>query len=204
MLNRLPEFLYNFSPTPLDPDFLLVRNIWRRAEILVEFKAQVTIFTEITVGDGERPEDIATAFYNNPFYSFAVLVANDIVDVYSQWPRSITQLQEYINQKYENPQATKHHITTEVKDANNNVIVEAGKVVASNYQVSYYNGTTTVTATPVVSVSYEQYEFEEDAKKGRIQLIKPSLIEDFVDQYFKLLSKGRLELVGTAASDINM
>ena len=154
MLNRLPEFLYNFSPTPLDPDFLLVRNIWRRAEILVEFKAQVTIFTEITVGDGERPEDIATAFYNNPFYAFAVLVANDIVDVYSQWPRSITQLQEYINQKYENPQATKHHITTEVKDANNNVIVEAGKVVASNYQVSYYNGTTTVTATPVVSVSY--------------------------------------------------
>ena len=173
MLNRLPEFLYNFSPTPLDPDFLLVRNIWRRAEILVEFKAQVTIFTEITVGDGERPEDIATAFYNNPFYAFAVLVANDIVDVYSQWPRSITQLQEYINQKYENPQATKHHITTEVKDANNNVIVEAGKVVASNYQVSYYNGTTTVTATPVVSVSYEQYEFEENAKKGRIQLIKP-------------------------------
>ena len=84
MLNRLPEFLYNFSPTPLDPDFLLVRNIWRRAEILVEFKAQVTIFTEITVGDGERPEDIATAFYNNPFYAFAVLVANDIVDVHSQ------------------------------------------------------------------------------------------------------------------------
>ena len=204
MLNRLPEFLYNFSPTPLDPDFLLVRNIWRRAEILTEFKAQVTIFTEVTVGDGERPEDIATAFYNNPFYAFAVLVANDIVDVYNQWPRSITQLQEYINQKYENPQATKHHITTEVKDANNNVIVEAGKVVASNYQVSYYNGTTTVTATPVVSVSYEQYEFEENAKKGRIQLIKPSLIEDFVDQYFKLLSKGRLELVGTAASDINM
>ena len=204
MLNRLPEFLYNFSPTPLDPDFLLVRNIWRRAEILVEFKAQVTIFTEVTVGDGERPEDIATAFYNNPFYAFAVLVANDIVDVYNQWPRSITQLQEYINQKYENPQATKHHITTEVKDANNNIIVEAGKVVASNYQVSYYNGTTTVTATPVVSVSYEQYEFEENAKKGRIQLIKPSLIEDFVDQYFKLLSKGRLELVGTAASDINM
>ena len=51
---------------------------------------------------------------------------------------------------------------------------------------------------------HSQYEFEENAKKGRIQLIKPSLIEDFVDQYFKLLSKGRLELVGTAASDINM
>ena len=204
MLRGLPELLYNISSKPLDPDFLFVKNIWRRAEVLTEFKSQVTIFNEITVRDGERPEDVATAFYNNPFYNWTVLIANDVVDVYSQWPRSITQLQDFINQKYDNPQATKHHVTTEVKDAKNNIIVEAGKVVASNYQVSYYNGTTTVTATPDVSVSYEQYEFEENAKKGRIQLIKPSLIEDFVDQYFKLLSKGRLELVGTAASDINM
>ena len=204
MLRGLPELLYNISSKPLDPDFLFVKNIWRRAEILTEFKSQVTIFNEITVQDGERPEDVATAFYNNPFYNWTVLVANDIVDVYSQWPRSITQLQDFINQKYDNPQATKHHVTTEVKDAKNNVIVEAGKVVASNYQISYYNGSTTVTATPVVSVSNEQFEFEENAKKARIQIIKPQLIEDFVENYYSILSKGRIDNVGASASDINM
>ena len=204
MLRGLPELLYNFSSKPLDPDFLFVKNIWRRAEILTEYKSQVTIFNEITVRDGERPEDIATAFYNNPFYNWTVLIANDVVDVYSQWPRSITQLQDFINQKYDNPQATKHHVTTEVKDAKNNVIVEAGKVVASNYQISYYNGSTTVTATPVVSVSNEQFEFEENAKKARIQIIKPQLIEDFVENYYSILSKGRIDNVGASASDINM
>ena len=204
MLRGLPELLYNISSKPLDPDFLLVKNIWRRAEILTEFKSQVTIFNEITVQDGERPEDIATAFYNNPFYNWTVLIANDVVDVYSQWPRSITQLQDFINQKYDNPQATKHHVTTEVKDAKNNIIVEAGKVVASNYQISYYNGSTTVTATPVVSVSNEQFEFEENAKKARIQIIKPQLIEDFVENYYSILSKGRIDNVGASATDINM
>ena len=204
MLRGLPELLYNFSSKPLDPDFLFVKNIWRRAEILTEYKSQVTIFNEITVQDGERPEDVATAFYNNPFYNWTVLVANDIVDVYSQWPRSITQLQDFINQKYDNPQATKHHVTTEVKDAKNNIIVEAGKVVASNYQVSYYNGTTTVTATPVVSVSNEQFEFEENAKKARIQIIKPQIIEDFVENYYAVLVKGKVDRVGASASDINM
>jgi hypothetical protein len=204
MLRGLPELLYNISSKPLDPDFLFVKNIWRRAEILTEFKSQVTIFNEITVQDGERPEDIATAFYNNPFYNWTVLIANDVVDVYSQWPRSITQLQDFINQKYDNPQATKHHVTTEVKDAKNNIIVEAGKVVASNYQISYYNGSTTVTATPVVSVSNEQFEFEENAKKARIQIIKPQLIEDFVENYYSILSKGRIDNVGASASDINM
>ena len=204
MLRGLPELLYNISSKPLDPDFLFVKNIWRRAEILTEFKSQVTIFNEITVQDGERPEDVATAFYNNPFYNWTVLVANDIVDVYSQWPRSITQLQDFINQKYDNPQATKHHVTTEVKDAKNNIIVEAGKVVASNYQISYYNGSTTVTATPVVSVSNEQFEFEENAKKARIQIIKPQIIEDFVENYYAILVKGRVDRVGASASDINM
>ena len=204
MLRGLPELLYNFSSKPLDPDFLFVKNIWRRAEILTEFKAQVTIFNEITVQDGERPEDVATAFYKNPFYNWTVLVANDIVDIYSQWPRSITQLQEFINQKYDNPQATKHHVTTEVRDANNNIIVPAGKVVASNYQISYYNGSTTVTATPVVSISNEQFEFEENAKKSQIQIVKPTIIEDFVENYYAILTKGRLEPVGASASDINM
>ncbi len=204
MLRGLPELLYNISSKPLDPDFLFVRNIWRRAEVLTEFKSQVTIFNEITVQDGERPEDVATAFYNNPFYNWTVLKANDVVDVNSQWPRSKTQLQDFINQKYDNPQATKHHVTTEVKDAKNNIIVEAGKVVASNYQISYYNGSTTVTATPVVSVSNEQFEFEENAKKARIQIIKPQLIEDFVENYYSILSKGRIDNVGASATDINM
>ena len=204
MIEKLPELLYNFSSKPLDPDFLVVKNIWRRAQILTEFKSQVTIFTEITVGDGERPEDLATQYYGNPFYNWTILVMNDITDYYAQWPKSTVQLQEFINAKYDNGQATKHHVTTEVKDANENVIVPAGKIVPSNFQVVYYNGSTTVTATPVVSVTNAQYEFDLNAKKQTIQIVKPDLIEDFVEVYNQILNKGKVTLVATSASDINM
>ena len=204
MIEKLPELLYNFSSKPLDPDFLVVKNIWRRAQILTEFKSQVSIFTEITVGDGERPEDLATQYYGNPFYNWTILIMNDITDYYAQWPKSTVQLQEFINAKYDNGQATKHHVTTEVKDANENVIVPAGKIVPSNFQVVYYNGSTTVTATPVVSVTNAQYEFDLNAKKQTIQIVKPDLIEDFVEVYNQILNKGKITLVATAASDINM
>jgi len=204
MLNRLPELLYNVSSKPLDPDFLLVKNIWRRAQVLVEYKSEVTIFTEITVGDGERPEDIATRYYGNPFFNWTILVINDIVDYYNQWPRSIVQLQDYINSKYTNPQATKHHITTEVKDANENIIVPAGKVVPSNFQVAYFNGSTTVTASPVASVTNAAYEFDLNAKKQTIQIVKPDIIEDFVDVYNKILAKGKITTFATSGSDIQM
>ena len=178
MLKRLPDLFYNFSSRPLDSDYLLVKNIWRRAQILVEYKSQVTLFTEENVRDGERPEDVATRLYRNPFYNWTILVINDITDVYSQWPKSVIQLQNFINDKYDNPMGTKHHVTTEVKDNNDNIIVPAGKVVASNYQISYYNGSTTVTATPVASVTNATYETELNSKKQNIQVVKPELIED--------------------------
>jgi len=204
MLKRLPDLFYNFSSRPLDSDYLLVKNIWRRAQILVEYKTQVTLFTEENVRDGERPEDIATRLYRNPFYNWTILVINDITDVYSQWPKSVQQLQDFINQKYSNPMATKHHVTTEVKDANNNIIVPAGKVVPSNYSVAYYNGSTTITATPVVSITNATYETELNSKKQNIQVVKPELIEDFVSVYYDIANKGKNEVSVTSAADITM
>ena len=204
MIKNLPNLLYNIGSKSLDPDFLYVKNIWRRAEILTEFKAQISLFDEENVQDGERPEDIATRLYRNPFYNWTIFIINDITDYYAQWPRSVTQLQDFINQKYSNPQATKHHVTTEVKDANNNIIVPAGKVVPSNFQVSYYNGSTTVTANPVVSVTNAMYETELNSKKQKIQVIKPNIIEDFVAEYNSLLLKGRITRVAGDVSDINM
>ena len=204
MLKRLPDLFYNFSSRPLDSDYLLVKNIWRRAQILVEYKSQVTLFTEENVRDGERPEDIATRLYRNPFYNWTILVINDITDVYSQWPKSVQQLQEFINSKYSNPMATKHHVTTEVKDANGNIIVPAGKIVPSNYQIAYYNGSNTVTAIPVASVTNATYETELNSKKQNIQVVKPELIEDFVSVYYNIANKGKNERSVTSASDITM
>ena len=204
MLKRLPDLFYNFSSRPLDSDYLLVKNIWRRAQILVEYKTQITLFTEENVRDGERPEDVAARLYRNPFYNWTILVINDITDVYSQWPKSVTQLQNFINDKYDNPMATKHHVTTEVKDAKDNIIVPAGKVVASNYQISYYDGSTTVTATPVASVTNATYETELNSKKQNIQVVKPELIEDFVSVYYEISNKGKNQPSATSAADITM
>ena len=204
MLKRLPDLFYNFSSRPLDSDYLLVKNLWRRAQILVEYKTQITLFTEENVRDGERPEDVATRLYRNPFYNWTILVINDITDVYSQWPKSVQQLQDFINQKYDNPMATKHHITTEVKDANNNIIVPAGKVVPSNFQISYYNGSNTVTATPVASITNATYETQLNSKKQNIQVVKPELIEDFVSVYYEISNKGKNQPSATSAADITM
>ena len=203
MLKGLPNLLYNFGTSAVDPKFLVTKNIWRRASVLREYKASVAMFNEYIVQNGERPEDIALRLYKNPFYNWVLLVINDITNYHEQWPRSTQQLQEYCNSKYDNPLATKDYITTEVKKGLD-IIVPAGKVVPSTYQVVYYDGNAVVTANPVVSRSFYQFEEQKNSEKERIQLVKPEFVEDFVENYYmRLAYKGKLEL-GITTSEINM
>ena len=206
MLNGLPDLMYNFSPNQLDAKFILAKNIWKRGEILNEFKTSISLFDEYIVKNGERPEDISTQLYKNPFYNWTILIINDITDYYSQWPRSVKQLQEFVDNKYSQPMGTKYYVTTEVKDDNGNVICPAGKVVPQTFQVAYYNGSTTVTANPTVSVSNYQYEEQLNAKKEKIQVVRPTVIEEFVNVYYQLLTKGApgIVQVGGTLSDISM
>ena len=190
MLNGLPDLMYNFSPNQLDAKFILAKNIWKRGEILKEFKTSISLFDEYIVKNGERPEDISTQLYKNPFYNWTILIINDITDYYSQWPRSVRQLQEFVDNKYSQPMGTKYYVTTEVKDDDGNIICPAGKIVPQTFQVAYYNGSTTVTANPTVSVSNYQYEEQLNAKKEKIQIVRPTVIEEFVNVYYQLLTKG--------------
>ena len=203
MLNGLPNVFYNMGSSSSDPKFLLAKNIWQRAEVLQDKKSNLTIFDEYVVKNGERPEDIATSIYDNPFYNWTILVINDIVDYYDQWPRSTKQLQEYVEQKYDQPMGTKHYVTYEVKDDNGNVVCPAGKIVPQDFQVAFYNGTTTVTANPTVSVSNYQYEDELNSKKEKIQIIRPEFIEDFVASYYELLGRRETQ-IARSRTDISM
>ena len=206
MLNGLPDLMYNFSPNQLDAKFILAKNIWKRGEILNEFKTSISLFDEYIVKNGERPEDISTQLYKNPFYNWTILIINDITDYYSQWPRSVRQLQEFVNNKYSQPMGTKYYVTTEVTDDDGNIICPAGKIVPQTFQVAYYNGSTTVTANPTVSVSNYQYEEQLNAKKEKIQVVRPTVIEEFVNVYYQLLTKGApgIVQVGGTLTDISM
>ena len=95
-------------------------------------------------------------------------------------------------------------MTTELKDANGNIIVPAGKVVPSTYSVSYFDGTSTVTASPVTSVSYYTYEAELNAEKEKVQIIRPELIEEFVKAYYKVTTRGTRGNIAISRDEITM
>jgi len=202
---NLPNVLYNINPSFSDPKMIAAKNFWRRGQILEEYKTSISVFDEYIVNDGETPENIAFEVYDNPFYNWTILVVNDIVNYHDQWPRSKASLDEYVFSKYSNPLATKHYVTTEVLDENGKVLLPAGKIVPSTYTLSYttINGFQ-VTVAPVIPVSYYQYEEELNAEKEKIQLIRPALIEGFVDAYYRKLQQGGGLEIGLSSDKIVM
>jgi len=204
LLKNLPELFYNIAKSPVDVDLLYAKNLWQRSEILPEYVNSVTLFDEYVVINGESPEVLAKRVYGNPFYNWTFFIANDIVNFYEQWPKSTSQLSDYVSNKYSNPQATKHYVTTEVKNTAGNIIIPAGKIVPSNYSVSYIDNGIVVTANPVVSITNYQYEEEINGKKEKIKVIRPGLIEDFVQSYYRRLNKSGPVTVSSTAYELKM
>ena len=84
-------------------DFLtsiFVTNVIRRVSLSQEMKSDDSIFIEMYIDDGDRPEHIAEKIYGDPTYNWLVMLANTIIDPYHGWCKSSVILEEYIEKKY--------------------------------------------------------------------------------------------------------
>jgi len=206
LFKKSPDVAYNYSDAVLDPKIYLVKNLWRRNDIIDRYLGDATIFNEYIIKPGETPEIISFNQYDSVFYGWTILVANDKTNYHESWPRSQQALYEYVYAKYDNPDAVMMYETTEVIDALKRKIVPAGLRVPSNYQVTYYDGTASagVTVNPTEGVTYYQYEQRLNDEKEKIKLIRPSYIREFVSLYTKSLHKGGSLVTGQASFNVKI
>ena len=54
LFNTLPNLYYNVQTSPTDVKLLATKNLWRRSEIVGEFKNSLTLFNEYIINNGEK------------------------------------------------------------------------------------------------------------------------------------------------------
>ena len=206
LFERSPNVIYNYTDQILDPKVYTAKNLWRRNDIRDDYLSSVVLFDTIFIKAGDTPESISFNYYERVDYGWTIMIANDITNYHEQWPRTSTSLREYVFDKYENPDAVMMYETTEVVDALQRKIVEAGKRVPSNFQITYYDGTASAgdTVNPVSAVTYYQYEERLNNEKEKIQLIKPTYIKEFVDLYTASLHAGGSLVLGQSRTEIKI
>lgn len=75
-------------------------NLMLRAAYNEVVKSKSVLFYPYTVSEGERPDTIAGNYYGDPKYDWVVMLTNDIVDPYYDWPLSNYDFYQFVSGKY--------------------------------------------------------------------------------------------------------
>ena len=77
-----------------------IRDITRRNQFIKNVSTNPLVYLPYTVKEGEKPEDIAEWYYGSTDYTWLVLMSNNIMDPYHQWPKSTQEFNDYLIEKY--------------------------------------------------------------------------------------------------------
>ncbi len=151
-----------------------VTNLLRRVGVRTKAKTNMVMFETYDVKEGETPEMIADKLYGDSTLHWVVLMVNNIVDRYHEWPMAGNQFLDYVNEKYSNPSAT-HHYEIAQSSGKTTVKIDIGT-----------DNTDYPTATIITNYEYEE---KEQDRRRKIRLLEPSFIDDFVAEFKDLINE---------------
>ena len=95
-------------------------DITRKLELDKAFEKDALAYMNYTVEEGEKPEDVAYYYYDDPSYAWLVLLSNNIVDPYHEWPMDEYTFNNYLIEKYsEQSGLTGQDVVDWVRDQDN-------------------------------------------------------------------------------------
>ena len=159
-----------------DLQFKDVTNLLRRVGMRAKLKTNTFLYDTYNVKEGVRPEMIAHKLYGDAQLHWIIFLVNEITDRYHQWPMTGGQFLDYLNDKYSNPDGIHHYETTQTS-GDTKVKIE----VENDVDEDAYTGLTPITN--------REYEENEQDKRRQIRLVDPSFVEQFVDEFKKLMNE---------------
>ena len=175
--DQFPLIDYNLSG--INGNTNEVTDIFRRVKARSKIQNNVTMFDNYDVAEGENPEDVAYKLYGEADYFWVITLVNNIVNRYYDWPLDQFSLQQYVKDKYSNPDGIHHY---EVTQSSGKQSGEGPADYTHKIEVnSDYPG--------AQSVSNRQYEEREQDKKRQIRVLSPQYLGAFEEEFSNLIRR---------------
>ena len=185
--------------------FTLSKNLFRRAYLAEEFEKYITSFETFYLSDDLRPDNIAYTVYGDPNLDWLILLTNNITDIYTQWPKSTSDLNQYILDTYSNPDAVHHWETNKIMlDDGVTEFVKEGIEVNEDFLVVMPDGDTLSKEASIYPVSNAEHETYLNEKKRLITILNPNMVDRFIDKFKDVVAYApnpEIDLEGNKKSD---
>lgn len=122
--------------------------------------------------DGERPDNVSKKQYGDERYAWIILLTNDIISIYDEWPKNSKEMIEFIEEKYDSI----NYATSTIKsyyDSRKNEI-----------DITTYNS---LSVDARSFQTYYDYEVKLNDAKSKIKIISASLINQIESDIKKAL-----------------
>tara|TARA_B100000424_G_scaffold268559_1_gene263567 strand:- start:806 stop:1339 length:534 start_codon:yes stop_codon:yes gene_type:complete len=176
-------YFTSFPRIPYDSsgndDFKTVTNLLKRVATRVKISQNTAFFDTYDVKNGETPEMIAHKLYGDPELHWVILLMNDVVDRYHQWPMSTRQFLAHLNDKYTNVDGVHHY---EVSQTSGDTTI----------RINIGTDTTGYSEADLTTITNREYEQELQDELRQVKLLDPAYIEDFVNEFENLMSRSVL------------
>ena len=175
-----------FSKFPLIPyqistqdSLKLVPDILRRIKIRESLRAGSTLFDKYDVKENENPEDVAFKWFGSANLHWVILITNNVLDRYYDWPLNQVEFAEFLKDKYGagNEDAVHHYEITK----------SSGKTSSSGPSDYSHKVEVNSDEDNASSVSNREYEERIQDKKRQIQLLNKGLLGPFIEEFERLV-----------------
>jgi hypothetical protein len=123
-------------------DYSRVKNLFKRGKLRDDIFGDLSFFTKYQIIGDERPDNVAYKIYDDETLDWLVLIANNIINVQTEWPLSQQAFYNFLIDKYGSEEVLNqvhHYETIQVKNSIGSTIVPAGLTVPSDYNISYFD-----------------------------------------------------------------
>ena len=157
-------------------NFKDVTNLLRRVGLRTKVRTNSLLYDTYDVKEGETPEMIAHKLYGDTELHWIILLINEVTDRYHQWPMTTPQFLDFINDKYDNPDGIHHYETTQTSGD-------------TKVKIEVFNEVDDDAYTGVTPITNREYEEQQQDQRRKIRLLDPSFVEQFIDEYQKLIGE---------------
>jgi hypothetical protein len=166
--------------------YQLTVNIFRRIKIKEDLQGALLGFEQYEIGEGERPDQVAYKFYGDSGLDWIILLVNNVISVYNDWPMTRYDLYDYVENKYGSVEGVHHYETFNIYSTAGELLVPEGIEVNEGYQYLRPDGSVVPKDQSRKSVTYYEYEHAINEQKRNIWMLREAYVNDFVKEFRKL------------------
>ena len=173
--SRFGKIQYGFDKD----NFKIVTDVMKRVKVKDKVLNEFSLYDKYDVQSGDTPESIAFKHFGNADFHWVILLTNNIVDRYYDWPMSEQEFEVFLKDKYTEPDGIHHYEVTQ----------SSGKQAGDGPADYTHKLEVNSTHPGAQSVSNREYEQRIQDKKRQIRVLSPQYLGAFEEEFTNLIRR---------------